>query len=264
VTLTEPDVIANIGYRYAQLPGPYAPNAPLPAGDEAAARAEEGLIRAHHLGRDAIRNAASGAQVGLVLAAVEWGNTPGYEEQLAAFQRQWEGNFWDVLDGDDFFGAAAFSRLWMGPEGSPDELPEGSNKEQASMYLMYPPGTRRTALGYEYRPECVEAAIRAGAERTGLPVFVAECGVATDDDRERVEWIDRSLEGVARCLADGIDVRGYMVRSLIDEFYWRMGFTIKFGMCEVDWETFERTPKQSARVLGEYARTGLIPEAVTA
>ncbi len=52
---------------------------------------------------------------------------------------------------------------------------------------MYPPGTRRTSMGYEFRPQAIGAAIRRVSEHTGLPVVVTENGVPTDDDRERVE-----------------------------------------------------------------------------
>ncbi|MEV7046296.1 family 1 glycosylhydrolase [Amycolatopsis sp. NPDC051061] len=251
VTLTEPDVIANLGYRYGGFPGTHVPDAPLRAGDEAAERAAENLARAHVLGRDAIRQVAPAARVGMSLATVEWGCSPGYEEQLKALQRQWEGDFFDVTAGDDYFGVASYTRLWAGPEGSPDELPDGA--PPVPMFLDYPPGTRRTSVGYEFRPESVEAAIRRAREKTGLPILVTETGVATADDRERVEWIDRSVAAVGRCLADGIDIRGYFYRSLLDDFEWGRGYAMRFGLVEVDRQTFERRLKPSARLLGEYA-----------
>ena len=56
------------------------------------------------------------------------------------------------------------------------------------------------------------------------------------------------------CLTDGIDVRGYFHWSLLDNFEWIFGYRPKFGLVAVDRETYERTVKPSARLLGDIAR----------
>ena len=58
----------------------------------------------------------------------------------------------------------------------------------------------------------------------------------------------------SKCLADGIDVRGYFHWSLLDNFEWNSGYRPKFGLMAVNRETFERTVKPSARLLGDIAR----------
>jgi beta-glucosidase len=63
------------------------------------------------------------------------------------------------------------------------------------------------------------------------------------------------LEGLQRCLDDGIDLRGYVHWSLLDNFEWVLGYGMRFGLVEVDRQTFKRTPKPSARHLGQIARS---------
>ena len=63
-----------------------------------------------------------------------------------------------------------------------------------------------------------------------------------------------ALEGVGRCLADGLDVRGYFYWSLLDNFEWTLGYGPRFGLASVSRDTFARTPKPSAAWLGAIAR----------
>ena len=88
----------------------------------------------------------------------------------------------------------------------------------------------------------------------GLPVYVTENGIGTDDDAARIEYVGRALAGVRRCLDDGIDVRGYFYWSLLDNFEWVLGYGPTFGLVAVDRATFERHPKPSAAWFGGVAR----------
>jgi beta-glucosidase len=88
----------------------------------------------------------------------------------------------------------------------------------------------------------------------GLPVIVTENGIATDDDTRRIAYIERALRGVAACLRDGLDVRGYTYWSALDNFEWNSGYRPTFGLIAVDRRTQARTVKPSARWLGRVAR----------
>jgi beta-glucosidase len=57
---------------------------------------------------------------------------------------------------------------------------------------------------------------------------------------------------VANCIADGIPVKGYMYWSLLDNFEWQKGFSMTFGLIEVDRTTQQRTEKPSLTVLGSF------------
>ena len=90
-------------------------------------------------------------------------------------------------------------------------------------------------------------------------MLVTENGIATDDDAERIEYVERALSGVLACLADGIDVRGYVYWSLLDNFEWIFGYRPTFGLVAVDRATQARTVKPSARWLGDIARANALP-----
>ena len=101
---------------------------------------------------------------------------------------------------------------------------------------MLPPdgAARFTQMGYEFRPEALEATIRYASTMARVPLIVTESGVASADDAQRIEFVDRALTGLARCLDDGIDVRGYFHWSLLDNFEWLFGYAPKFGLIAVE------------------------------
>ena len=70
------------------------------------------------------------------------------------------------------------------------------------------------------------------------------------------------LREVLRAIQDGVDVRGYMHWTLMDNFEWSEGFTQRFGLAEFDQATFSRTPRPSARLYGEIARENALSDAV--
>ena len=84
--------------------------------------------------------------------------------------------------------------------------------------------------------------------------MVTENGVGTEDDARRVEYIQRALAGLKRCIDDGTDVRGYIHWSLLDNFEWTFGYVPKFGLVSVDRERQKRNAKPSASRLGKIAR----------
>jgi beta-glucosidase len=70
----------------------------------------------------------------------------------------------------------------------------------------------------------------------------------------RIAYTNRALEGVLRCIADGIDVGGYIHWSMMDNYEWLEGYRPKFGLVEVDRATQARKPKPSAYWLGDVAK----------
>ena len=131
-----------------------------------------------------------------------------------------------------------YSRTRIGPDG---QLPP-------------PDGSATMQTGWEVYPEALGHTVRLAAEHAGVPVLVTENGMATDDDEARIAYTRAALEGLAGCMADGIDVRGYLHWTLLDNFEWNAGYSKTFGLIAVDRETFVRTVKPSARWLGEVAR----------
>ena len=86
------------------------------------------------------------------------------------------------------------------------------------------------------------------------PLYVTENGAAYDDavgpdgavhDPDRVSYLDGHLRAVRAAIDAGVDVRGYYFWSLLDNFEWAEGFSKRFGLVHVDFDTLVRTPKDS-------------------
>lgn len=109
-------------------------------------------------------------------------------------------------------------------------------------------------MDYEYYPQAVSNVIRKVYDELRIPIIVTENGIGTSDDTRRVAYIQEALAGIAKCLEDGIPVKGYMYWSLLDNFEWQRGFSKTFGLIRVDRTTQKRYPKESLRVLGAYSK----------
>ncbi len=120
--------------------------------------------------------------------------------------------------------------------------------------LPPPADAERTQIGWEFYPECVEHVVRYLSKEVKVPLIVTENGIATTDDTRRVEYFRRALTGLKRAIDDGVDVRGYVAWTFMDNFEWMSGFTPKFGIVSVDRMTQRRTVKPSGVMLGNIAR----------
>jgi beta-glucosidase len=233
-TINEPNWLVTNGYYMGIWP-------PGVKDSGQAKRATEIVVRAHQRAVEVVRTAGAGNEVGLALSMTDFqavDDNPASIQWRDRIRKTMEDVWLDATKGDDFLGVQVYTRLRVGPEGM---LP---NEE----------GARATLMGYEFYPEALEACLRRAWEYTGLPLIVTENGIGTDDDAERIEYVDRALRGVARCIADDIEVRGYFYWSLLDNFEWVYGYKPTFGIVAVDRATQVRTPKPSARWLGEVAR----------
>ena len=203
-----------------------------------AERGRATILAAHRRAVEAIKAGAGRCEVGLTLAMQDIQAGPGGEEMAARMRRELQDVYLEATRGDDFIGVQTYSRQRFGPRGSlkPEE------------------GKERTQTGDEFWPEALEATIRHASAVAGLPVIVTENGIATDDDTRRIAYIERALRGVAACLRDGLDVRGYTYWSALDNFEWNSGYRPTFGLIAVDRRTQARTVKPSARWLGRVAR----------
>ncbi|MCZ2527613.1 glycoside hydrolase family 1 protein [Streptomyces sp. HB2AG] len=128
----------------------------------------------------------------------------------------------------------------------------------------------RTAMDWPVDADGLyEILVRLRDELPGTALMVTENGAAYEDyadpegdvhDPERVAYVHAHLEAVHRAIADGADVRGYFLWSLLDNFEWAYGYSKRFGMVHVDFASQRRTPKDSARWYAQViARGGLPP-----
>jgi beta-glucosidase len=200
------------------------------------------LIAAHRKGYGVLKGITR-AQVGITLALNIFQCEEGGEELFKTADHAINGQFLESLKGDDFVGVQTYTRVRFGKTG----------------VLPPPDGAERTQMGYEFYPEALEATIRQAAGLSGCPVYVTENGIGTEDDTRRIAYTERALAGVLRCLADGIDVRGYIHWSMMDNYEWLEGYRPKFGLVEVDRSTQARKPKPSAYWLGGVAKGNRLP-----
>ncbi len=119
--------------------------------------------------------------------------------------------------------------------------------------MPIPAGAETTQSGYEFYPQGLEHVLRRAAEDFKKPLYIPENGIATADDARRLAFIEATLECVQRCITDGLPVKGYFHRSLMDNFEWKKGCAMTFCLIVVDRQGGQaRTPSPVwlTRVLG--------------
>jgi beta-glucosidase len=127
----------------------------------------------------------------------------------------------------------------------------------------------RTAMGWRIVPDGLEDMLVALSwQFPGLPLVITENGAAFDDtmaadgsvaDPQRVDYLRQHLAAAHRALSRGVDLRGYFVWSLLDNFEWAFGYARRFGIVRVNFDTLARTVKDSGRWYRQLARTHTLP-----
>ncbi len=119
-------------------------------------------------------------------------------------------------------------------------------------------GTRFTDMGWGIVPGGLTELLVSVHETYGpIPMVVTENGAAFQDvvtegrvhDPQRVRYLDGHVRAASRAIARGVDLRGYLVWSLLDNFEWSEGFARRFGLVYVDYATQERDPQGQRRVV---------------
>lgn len=204
-------------------------------------RTKEGdilVLRAHQAAKAAIKEVNPNLKVGITLSLHDIQPQAGGEAEA---KREWKEEFLHYLPyirEDDFFGLQNYTRTLMGPDGSQHS----------------PQGAETTQMGYEFYPQALGNVIRTVHNSLKIPIMVTENGVAVSNDSRRIVFIREALKGIEECVADGIPVLGYLYWSLLDNFEWQKGFSMTFGLIAVDRKTQARYPKESLKVLGDFAR----------
>jgi beta-glucosidase len=251
ITVNEPNVLAAHAYLLGVWP---------PANKSAvlAFRAQRRLLAAHDAAYRALKDArGDGAQVGVAhhLRAVE-PERPGSRSDRAAaalFRRVFNDAFAEAAcehGTQDFFGINYYSR----------DVVRFSGKHAGELFVArgVPPGAPVSDLGWEIYPRGLGDVVRRWAERSRLPVYVTENGIADARDDRRGPFLEQHLAELARLCAQGVDVRGYCHWSLLDNFEWAEGYAPRFGLVEVDFATGERRPRPSAHLYARIARDRVV------
>ena len=127
------------------------------------------------------------------------------------------------------------------------------------------PGVPTTDLGWEIVPHCLVDLLVRLKEEYRTPILVTENGAVFDDriglddevhDGRRVEFLRDHFRAALTAIERGVDLQGYFVWSLMDNFEWAFGYDKRFGLVYVDYPTQRRIPKASARFLTRVIREG--------
>jgi beta-glucosidase len=181
-----------------------------------------------------------------------------------------DGDLETIAAGIDFLGVNFYTRHMIaaapGPrDGSSRDLPE-----PLEATIVRAPGVASTALGWGIEPEgLTELLTRIRDEYTSLPIHVTENGAGFNDyvnpeglveDPERIEFLEAHFRAAHEAIRQGVDLRGYFVWSLMDNFEWALGYSARFGIVFVDYGTQTRIPKRSAGWYADVIRCNGLPE----
>jgi beta-glucosidase len=263
ITQNEPWVVSWLGYGLGlHAPGRKSERDALAAGHH--------VLLAHGRAAEVIRREAPAAEVGISIDLVPTYPSSDAEADIEAarrmdgFRNRWfldpvfgrgypedmleryAGNLPTVEDGDlqtiaaplDFLGVNYYTRHVV----------------RAGVGEVAIEGAEHTDMGWEVYPEGLrDLLVRLHAEYELPDLYITENGAAFPDAREngsvpdprRVAYLEGHLDALASAVADGVPLRGYFLWSLLDNFEWAFGYSRRFGIVFVDFETLERVPKQS-------------------
>jgi beta-glucosidase len=159
----------------------------------------------------------------------------------------------------DFYGLNYYNPVRVADPASPLAGVPGASLENAPFKVVPVEGYPRTAFDWPVVPEGLRDLLIHLHNTYGAalpPLYITENGCACDDvvdedgevhDPDRIRYLDGHLRAVAEAVEAGVDVRGYYTWSLMDNFEWAEGYTKRFGLVHVDYDTQRRTPKDSYR-----------------
>ncbi|MCX4592127.1 GH1 family beta-glucosidase [Streptomyces sp. NBC_01549] len=151
----------------------------------------------------------------------------------------------------DWYGINYYQPTKVGaPEGAEIEFSGLTLPAELPFSVRELEGYPVTDFGWPVVPEALTELLVGFRERYGdrlPPVVITENGCSYEgiDDQERITFLDGHVRALHRALEQGVDVRGYFVWSLLDNFEWAEGYARRFGLVHVDYDTLKRTPKAS-------------------
>jgi len=262
MTLNEPWVAAFLGHRSGE-------HAPGLRDEKLALQVSHHLLTAHGAAVDVVRAQAPGAKVGIVLSLSNIESANGTPEEMAEAEVAWQADAAWFLD--PLFKGRYPATTWakygaLAPETQPGDLELISRPTDFVGINYYfrvligangrVPGSEYTDMGWEvHAPGFERVLLRLNKDYELPPILITENGAAFQDevgidgrihDARRINYLQTHLNAVARAIAQGVNIQGYFVWSLLDNFEWAYGYSKRFGIIHVDYASQRRTPKDSA------------------
>jgi len=116
---------------------------------------------------------------------------------------------------------------------------------------------KKNSLGWDIYPKGLYEVLME-LKKYGLPIMITENGICTSDDNLRWKYIYSHLKNIHRAMKKGVHVIGYLYWSLMDNFEWDKGFKPRFGLIGINYNTYKRTVRKSARKFGQVCKTGIL------
>lgn len=234
VTINEPTVYSSLSYLFGYWP-PERKNPWL------AWQVIRHFAAAHHLAYQIIHRHNPSAKVGVANNLSDFVSArPGniLDRGLTALATYWHNQWWldQTYLEQDFIGLNYYfyhplQFKLSGLRGLFRPMPTAS--------------AARSDLGWEIHPEGL-AHLLHFLKRYQRPIIITENGLADANDTQRAAFIRGHVGAIDRAIGDGVRVQGYLHWSLLDNFEWREGFTPRFGLLAVDYQTLKRTIRPSA------------------
>ncbi|MGE4341292.1 MAG: glycoside hydrolase family 1 protein [Pigmentiphaga sp.] len=204
------------------------------------------LMQAHKSAYAAIKAADGAVPTGVTLNLIDFQPATDSADVAGIMQAAY-GPWMEAAKTGDFVGVQTYRQMQVPGTGA--KLPP-----PPAMPFVDPADRREVVK----QPSALRNMVTYAHEQTGLPVFVTENGIETENDARREWYIPQVLGELHKAIAQGVPVLGYCHWSLIDNFEWLAGYAMKFGLASVDRKTFVRTPKPSAQVYAGIVRANAI------
>jgi beta-glucosidase len=251
----------------------------LPAGTTVSITLNPGLPRpiADTAGDRAAADKVYGLQTKMWTDALFRGAYPADVQAFTSGVTDWsfvrEGDLEIIAAPIDMLGVNFYNPGLVGHKGDPSSDDAGKHSAAAlwpgcdDVRFVDMPG-EHTAMGWPVDETGLHELLVRLHRDYGVPLVITENGAAYSDvvsddgqihDSDRVSYIRRHLEAAHRAIADGVDLRGYYVWSLMDNFEWAWGYDKRFGVVRVDFNTQQRTIKDSGYFYQQVVSDNALP-----
>lgn len=231
VTINEPLIWANGGYATGKWP-------PFRSNPFSFLSVVQSLIRSHKMAYTAIKESNPNLEVGIAKHNMYfYADSFWWNRMISKFMVWfWNMRFLRAIDShQDFIGLNFYITKKFGKK---DVFPQ-------------------TEMGWDINPEGFYHCLME-LTQFAKPVYVLENGLADSEDAQRAGYISGHISALKRAIDDGLDVKGYMHWSLLDNFEWSFGFSRRFGLVEVDFNSQTRTVRPSAYVYKEIIEKSIL------
>ncbi|MEK7123993.1 MAG: glycoside hydrolase family 1 protein [Patescibacteria group bacterium] len=244
ITINEPEVYGSTSYLIREWP----PRKKNPISYFLVIR---NLIKAHRAAYKVIKKIRPDAQVGIAKNNVYFSTaSDSFQNQLLKRLADWWWNFYflnqisnRVYKRLDFIGLNYYFHNNI--KYAPFSAPAGWFNQNKNLKV--------SDLGWELYPEGIYFVLK-DLRKYGKPIYITENGLADAKDENREWFIKETLKNIHRAISEGVDVRGYLHWSLLDNFEWDKGFWPRFGLVEIDYKTMARKIRWSAKIFTDICK----------